>query len=122
MARKFSPAQERYIIARAVYEAAQEEFSQRMAPYNPQKRNLTNEEIQALVDIEMQIERETGLDKARSEYVKAEFALIDWMRSVIRKHPRYRQDKILLDQLFEKGMMLPNIREKLIDVAMRLSA
>lgn len=121
MDRKFSPAQQRYIAARAAYEVAQKEFNRRMAPYHPNKRDLTDEEIETIVDREMQIEKEIGLDIARDEFFRAKLALIDWLQSTVEKEPRYRKNKTLLDQLFKKGIIYPHIREKLIDTAMKLA-
>lgn len=113
----FSFEQTQYILARAIYEEAWERYKE--LTKNIPKDWETDEELDKIIEMEMAAEEEVGLNAATEALRKAEDQLIQWAYEMMQKNLSPEQLK-QIEPLFTSKMarLLPNIREKLIDLCM----
>jgi hypothetical protein len=119
-----APEQKRYAMAKARLEtartAAKSELNAVWAELD-RAEDTESPDFRTLVEREIEIQERYGILAAQSELVRAERALIDWTRSTVEKLPQYKAHTALLAPLWEKWY-LPMVHDRLIDLAMKLSA
>ncbi|WP_064199007.1 hypothetical protein [Brevibacillus brevis] len=67
-----------------------------------------------------EIQNSLGYTAALSNMVECEQKLMDWAHDVVKRDPKYRNHKKEMDNLFEKYYFNNEIKNKMIDLALRL--
>ena len=110
--------QKTYLLAKAAFEAAQEAARREKPPFSG--RGATDEEIEAYIEIEMEIEDRHGVWELFDLMLEARDAMLAWAKAKVARDcaAEPRLDEAL--SVFDRARKYPAIMDKLIDAALRL--
>jgi DNA-binding HxlR family transcriptional regulator len=119
--RTFSPEQQAYLVAKAVYEELLEQIGPLLNELHDACGDLeTDEEIEAYVEREAQIRREYNLLQAELRLREAEQDLLKWGIAAARQLGIRGEDMQALEALATTPLV--RFRARAIDLVMRLDA
>jgi len=121
--RKFSKQQKRFIEVKALLEVTQEAMNKKRKEIFKSKgideNDLSEENIERIVDIDMGLEETCDFDSVYKLYVEASDNVIQWALERVKHLPQYEENKELLKILDDKITRMIH-RDKLTDIAMSL--
>lgn len=115
-------AQDRYAVAKAAYHAANQAYLAALAalPELTAADYADEAKLRAHCEIEINLSGETGQRQALTALIEAEDALIAWTRATLEALPKYQARAAQLAGVWERGKRSVLLRDKLIDICMRL--
>lgn len=119
MTRKFSPAQLDYLKAKTLVQVLAKEKDRLMSEQGiVYTQDMTEEQLDQSITAENEIETRIGYAAAVTAEIQAEQDLIAWGKSKVSRFPLFEKVKIV----YEKYHNYPDVREKLINLTLRLQA
>jgi hypothetical protein len=112
---KLAKEQKNYMMALANYQAIQEQYAKEVA-------KLDDSDIDAYLEQEEAICERLGTQAAYDLLAEAEKQLIEWAFRVIENHPVYKQNIGDLEELRNLWPKRVDIRKKIAELAVKLSA
>lgn len=112
---KLAPEQKNYLVALAHYQAVNEQYAKEVA-------TLDDSDIDAYLEKEGIICERLGTQAAYDLLAEAEKQLVEWAFRVIESHPVYKRNLGDLEELRNLWPKRLDIRKKIADLAVKLSA
>jgi hypothetical protein len=114
---KYSQEQYNYIRAKAVFDKINNEVK-RTAAERKLKETCSNRKEYG--EKLREIENSLGYTSALSNMVKAEQKIMEWAHEVIKRDQRYSEYKSDMERLFERYYFHTEIKNKMIDIVLKL--
>ncbi len=119
--RKLAAVQIAYMVARATVDTLRDQAADELAFLNVREPE-TFDECNTHGDLMAAIDAELGLPQAEQELGAAERALLAWGQLQARRARGYAPQATTIAALFERAERDWKVREKLIDLCLRLDA
>lgn len=113
---KYSAEQMTFLKAKEQLEVIKEKAKQIATERNLKEKLSRKDYAKAVHEIEIKL----GYDSAFMKLVDSEQNLMKWAHDVVKRDPKYNENKADMENLFQNYIKSPSIREKLIDLALKL--
>ncbi|RNB59512.1 hypothetical protein EDM57_05060 [Brevibacillus gelatini] len=114
---KYSQEQFNYIQAKIQFDAIDNEVKRIVAERKLKETCASRKEYGEKL---REIENSLGYTSALSNMIEAEQKLINWAHEVVKRDPNYSDNKSDMERLFQKYYFHTEIKNKIIDLALKL--